>query len=194
MHLHCHRASRRHPGHGCLMDVNCVGTQRGVSRPYGANRAEAERKGAREAFHAAPHLRLLAEYWRQSRKKLVSCLTQDSPTTWQALCGCLLSIFRSSSRRLREALWNITRDVAETLGKMYRIMFGIFSPPTADWAEYETQLVYFFRNGWRSSLQFGGVIHSRLRNQHPSSTRRWTRCHMTSIAVTITRILQKAAH
>jgi hypothetical protein len=35
------------------------------------------------------------------------------------------------------------RAVAEMLGKMYRIAFGIFSPPASDWAEYEKHPVYF---------------------------------------------------
>jgi hypothetical protein len=31
--------------------------------------------------------------------------------------------------------------VAETLAKMYRIAFGIFSPPISNWAEDEAHLV-----------------------------------------------------
>src|SRR5581483_8323767 len=49
-------------------------------------------------------------------------------------------------------------DIAETLGKMYRIMFSVFSPPTADWAEYETRLVYFLPSGPCSLPQSGGAI------------------------------------
>ena len=80
------------------------------------------------------------------------------------------------------------------LRKMYRITFGIYSPPTADWAEYETNLLYFSRSGLCSFLPFGGVVSSRLRNQRPSNIRRWSRCRTISIAATIIRKLRKVAH